>query len=83
MSDNVHYNIEIKVTKVEFMEVKDKNHPGRMAAAEVTQMKRVISDAGHVNIKSTDFAEAKRLAGAHLDLLTKFTGSDPREGNLR
>jgi hypothetical protein len=82
MSDNVHYNIEIKVTKVEFKTEQAVRSPGGGYQTSPTE-KRIVSEAGHVNIKHTDFDAAKRLAGAHLDLLTEFTGSDPRKGTTR
>lgn len=77
MSDT-HYNIVITVTKVEQKQVTTGEYRDK-----TTKTERVVSEAGQVRIKSTDFTEAKRLAGAHLDLLTEFTGTDPQKGSTR
>jgi hypothetical protein len=82
MSDT-HYNIDINVTKVEFKPTRTTGASYGGRTEQVTQEKRVVSEAGHVNIKHVDFAEAKRLAGAHLDLLTEFGGTDPKHGRQR
>jgi hypothetical protein len=80
---DTHYNIEIKVTKVEFQQKLGGKQYGKEAGG--TPERRVVSEAGHINIKDIDFEEAKRRASAHLDLLTEFAGSDPKQygGNLR
>lgn len=82
MEEHVHYNIHITVTKVEHKNTKVESSYGR-GSDVVSELKRVVTEAGDVKIKHTDFETAKRLAGAHLDLLTEFTGTDPQRGNSR
>jgi hypothetical protein len=77
---DTHYDISITVTKVQFKDVKNSGSTGRPIG---TEQRRVVSEAGRVNIKHVDFNTAKELAGQHLELLTEFTGSDPRRGHTR
>jgi hypothetical protein len=73
-----HYNISIVVTKVEHKMVTTGEYRDK-----VTSEKRVVTEAGKVEIKSTDFNVAKDLASKHLELLTEFTGTDPKHGATR
>lgn len=79
MADQTHYNIHIIVTKVEHKSAERAKYANEPTA----KGERIVTDAGEIKIKNTDFAEAKRLAGAHLELLTEFTGTDPTHKGAR
>jgi hypothetical protein len=79
MADQTHYNIHIIVTKVEHKAAERQKYQNEPSG----KPERIVTDAGEVKIKNTDFAEAKRLAGAHLELLTEFTGTDPTHKGSR
>jgi len=80
MGERIHYNIRITVEKVEHVPVKVERG---LAHATTGETKRVVTEAGKVELKHSDFDTAKNLAGKHLELLTEFDGADPRKGNTR
>jgi hypothetical protein len=43
----------------------------------------VVTEAGKIDLKHTDFGTAKDLATKHLELLTEFEGRDPHKGSTR
>ena len=80
----VHYNIRITVEKVEHIPLKTEPMHGVHPRQDVViESRRVVTEAGKVELKHSDFDTAKELAGKHLELLTEFDGADPRKGNTR
>jgi hypothetical protein len=79
-----HWNVTITVTRVDHIPVKTEPvYSGQQRRDAVVESKRIVTVAGHVEIKNTDFEAARELAGKHLDLLTEFEGTDPRKGTTR
>lgn len=80
----IHYNIRILVEKVEHIPTKTEPMHGVHPRQDVVvESRRVVTDAGKIDLKHTDFDIAKDLAAKHLALLTEFEGADPRKGNTR
>lgn len=82
----VHYNVRITVEKVEHIPLKTEAVYGGTPSQRrdvVTETKRVVTEAGKVDLKHTDFEVVKDLAAKHLDLLTEFEGTDPQRGHTR
>jgi hypothetical protein len=78
-----HYVVRIEVTKVEFQDVMQGRRTHPTDPANKVDTRRIVSDAGKIEIKNTDFDTAKDLAAKHLELLAEFDGTDPRKGNTR
>lgn len=78
----VHYNVRITIEKVEHIPTKTEpvGHPRQDV---VVESKRVVTEAGKVELKHSNFETVKELAGKHLELLAEFDGTDARKGNTR
>lgn len=81
---DVHYNVRIVVEKVMHVPTKTEPLAGVHPRKDVVvESKRIVTEAGKVDLKHTDFETVKDLAMKHLELLTEFEGNDPRKGNNR